>query len=261
MTIRLAHLTDLHFGEAPAALVDSLAEDVRAQAPDAVLVSGDLSLRARGPEFAQAWSFLAGLGVPVLAVPGNHDIPPDNLISRFLHPRRRWLAGMPPDAVQELMLKGISVIGLDTVRRAQWHLDWSAGGVPPSRREALRAVLDSRREARCLVLCHHPMRHPSGMGHRRLPVGAQAVLALLEAQGVEAVLSGHLHVAALLPGPGPLQVITPSALSPRGARPNGWTLLELGMTGIAWRHRAHIDNLWQERDMPAQRFQTAPAGL
>lgn len=261
MTIRLAHLTDLHFGEAPPALVESLAADVRAQQPDAVLVSGDLSLRARAVEFAEAWRFLAGLGGPVLAVPGNHDIPPDNLLSRFLHPRRRWVAGMPGDALRELALPGVSVIGLDSVRRAQCHFDWSAGGVPRARRDALQAVLEARREARCLVLCHHPLRHPPGMAHRRLPAGAEATLQMLRAQGVEAVLSGHLHVTAKLPGPGPLQVITPSALSPRGARPNGWTLVELGEDGTDYHSRIHRDGEWIASDAPAERFQMIRTGL
>ena len=250
MTLVLAHLTDLHFGEAPEALVEAMRADLLAQRPDAVLVSGDLTLRARPLEFAAAWRFLDSLALPVMAVPGNHDIPARNLFGRFHHPRRGWLASMPASAPSELALPGLSVIGLDTVRRAQWHMDWSAGGVSQARRVALGIALQARRETRCIVLCHHPMRHPGGMAHRHLPAGAAATLRMLADLGVEALLSGHLHVAALLPGEGPLQVITPSAFSPRGGRPNGWTLVQVGAGATRYRTRNYVGGSWHDAVVP-----------
>jgi len=44
--LRLAHITDLHFGEADPAVAALLAEDIRAAKPDAILNSGDLTRRA-----------------------------------------------------------------------------------------------------------------------------------------------------------------------------------------------------------------------
>lgn len=227
--LRLAHITDLHFGEADPAQAALLAEDIRATAPDAILNSGDLTRAARPEEFAAAWRFMNGLGAPILAVPGNHDIPPRNLWQRFFDPRLRWRGGQPPDAVQELTLAGVSVIGLDTVRRAHWHLDWSAGGVTDRRLAALQQRLRARREARCLLLCHHPMRHPAALAWRRLPGQAAEVLALLREEKVEAILSGHLHLAQVLRGAAgdPIQVITPSGLSARGSGRMGWSLITL----------------------------------
>lgn len=227
--LRLAHITDLHFGEADAEVAALLAEDIRAARPDAILNSGDLTRRAETREFALAWEFMNGLGAPILAVPGNHDIPPRDLWQRFLNPRRRWRSGLPIGAVQEMTLPGVSIIGLDTVRRAHWHLDWSAGGVSHGRRALLRERLRSRTESRCLLLCHHPLRHPAAQAWRRLPVNTTELLTLLQEEGVEAVLSGHLHVSEVLRGAAaePIQVITPSGLSARGSGRRGWSLITL----------------------------------
>ena len=244
--LRLAHLTDLHFGEAMPELAGSLAQDVLDSAPDAILVSGDLTRRAESGEFAAAWRFMASLGAPVLAVPGNHDIPPRNLFQRFFQPRRRWQRGLPVDAVQELALPGLTVIGLDTVRRAHWHLDWSAGGVSASRRADLRARLRQRREPRCLLVCHHPLRHPLALQWRRLPAGADRLLDLLREEGVEAVLSGHLHMAAVLRGMAgePVQLITPSGLSARGSGALGWSLITPTASGLDIHSRHYRDGAW-----------------
>ena len=244
--LRLAHVTDLHFGEADQAQAELLAEDVRAAKPDAILNSGDLTRRAERREFALAWAFMKSLDAPVLAVPGNHDISPSNLIQRFFSPRRRWLGGLPEGAVHELALPGVSVFGLDTVRRAHWHLDWSAGGVSHARMERLRLRLRARAEPRCVLICHHPLRHPASLAWRRLPVNSDALLAMLREEGVEAILSGHLHLPQVLRGAAgdPIQVITPSGLSNRGSGRCGWSLITLLDGRFTIHAREFRDGAW-----------------
>lgn len=244
--LRLAHITDLHFGEADPALADLLAEDVRAAAPDAVLNSGDLTKAAKPAEFNAAWRFMNSLGAPVLAVPGNHDIPPRDLWQRFFDPRLRWRSQLPEGSLPALTLPGVCVIGLDTVRRAHWHLDWSAGGVPRHRMALLRQQLQQRAEPRCLLLCHHPLRHPASLQWRRLPAHTTKLLALLREEGVEAVLSGHLHVPQVLRGAAgdPIQVITPSGLSARGSGLRGWSLITLLDGRFTIHAREFRDGAW-----------------
>jgi 3',5'-cyclic AMP phosphodiesterase CpdA len=246
MTLRLAHLADLHFGEDVPGLAAHLAADIRAQSPDAVLVSGDLTRRARPAELAAAFAFLAGLGPPVLAVPGNHDIPATDLWARLLHPRRPWRAAAP--AATELHLPGLTVLGLDTTSRAQWHLDWSAGAITPRRLATLAQQLATA-PAPVIVLCHHPLQHPAARAGRHTPRGAAAARALLRQAGVRAVLSGHLHHPAALPlgTPWPVNLLAPSALSPRGdGTPNGWLLLELEGAGLRATLRQFVAGGWTE---------------
>jgi len=83
---RVLHLSDLHFGTEPQALLwyDQLAADLReigCDSLDAVVVSGDLSERAASEEFTAAASFLRYLKDDFLlapsqfiVVPGNHDL-------------------------------------------------------------------------------------------------------------------------------------------------------------------------------------------
>lgn len=227
---RVAHLSDLHFGEEAPGQAAALAADIHAQAPDAVVVSGDLTRRARPREFAAAVAFLDTLALPLLVVPGNHDIPRDDLFERFFSPRRRWRAARPAGFADVLELPGLRLIGLDSVSRAQWHLDWAAGAIPEPRRTRLAAALALPSPSVTLVVCHHPLRHPAWASARRAPREAEATIALLRARGVAGVLCGHLHRPGLmrLGADGPCQAVAPSALSPRGpGAANGWNLVTL----------------------------------
>ncbi len=234
MTLRLAHLSDLHFGEADAASVASLAAAVRAASPDALVVSGDLTRRARSAEFAAAAQFLASFGVPVLAVPGNHDIPGSDLWTRFIDPLAPWQRFHGEDSEPELVLGDTVVLGVDTVQRAHWHLDWSAGGLSSRRIGRLAARIAAHPGRRILVVCHHPLRHPAWATDRRPARGGTAAVSLLRDAGAQAILCGHLHRADA-PAEGadlPRQFIAPSALSPRTkGSPNGWNLVTLAQAG------------------------------
>jgi 3',5'-cyclic AMP phosphodiesterase CpdA len=233
--MRIAHLSDLHFGAHRPDLVAPLIADIAAFAPDAVAISGDLTQRAEAGEFAAARAFLATLPVPCLAVPGNHDIP-RNPIERFTDPRGRWLRylGQPTEGVIEL--SGGTVVGLDTVRRMQSHLDWSAGGIPPARLDRLLRRLAAARPPVAIV-AHHPLRHPVWAAERALPHGAAEAIGALQQTGVAAILAGHLHRAAHIPGLPPI-LVEGSSLSHRvRGEPNGWSLVEFGAAGVTVRRR------------------------
>lgn len=249
---RIAHLSDLHFGEAQPALVEALAADVIMATPDAVAVSGDLTRRASRDEFARAFAFLEMLGAPLLVLPGNHDIPQRDLLGRFMHPKRRWQRSRPEDSADELTLDGVRLLGLDTVSRAQWHLDWSAGGIGHERRARLAARLEAARGLDVVVVCHHPLRHGAWATGRRPPREAGATIDLLRDHGVKALLCGHLHQAEMTPlGPdGPWQVIAPSAFSARGVgAPNGWNLVEVGQGGLRVETRELLAGGWRGREL------------
>ncbi len=253
---RVAHLSDLHFGEADPARVAELAADVRAAAPDAVAISGDLTRRALPREFEAAFTFLAGLDAPLLVVPGNHDIPHSALWERFMTPKRRWHAARVTAPAERLDLDHLRLIGLDTVSRAQWHADWSAGAVPQHRLERLAAELAVGGGKPTLVVCHHPLVHAAWARARRRPRGAGDTIALLRREGVTAVLCGHLHraeVTPLFPGGdhgGPWQVMAPSAFSPRGAGAvNGWNLIEWEVGAMRVTTREVTAKGWHARSL------------
>jgi 3',5'-cyclic AMP phosphodiesterase CpdA len=86
---KIVHISDIHFGRVDYATVKPLVRAAVEVAPDLVVVSGDLTQRARASQFRAARAFLDGLPGPQLVVPGNHDVPFYDVVSRFALPAVR----------------------------------------------------------------------------------------------------------------------------------------------------------------------------
>jgi len=77
MTVQIVHIGDLHFGGlADVPVVEALERMLPDLRPDAIVIGGDLSQRARHGEFQRGRAFanLCRETAPVLAIPGNHDV-------------------------------------------------------------------------------------------------------------------------------------------------------------------------------------------
>lgn len=187
--IRLAHISDLHFGSDEegrwAALLDRLA----ALRPDIVAISGDLTQRARSEQFQSARAFLDRLPAPWIAVPGNHDIPLVNLVSRVFSPFSGYRRHISSDLEPVWEDDGVLVIGVNTVdplahqagRFRHASIDRVArlaGAAPPG---TVR-----------IVMLHHPLVHGPLIDKRPMS-NAETALAAMADCGVDIVLSGHLH--------------------------------------------------------------------
>ena len=153
---RLFHISDLHFGlEDPAAL-DWFTDCVRTEQPDAVLITGDLTMRARAHEFAAACDWIETLDVPVTVEVGNHDLPYFNPVARFFHPYRR-IRRIERLVEREIDLPGLAIVPLKTTARAQWRLDWSKGWVTERALSKTLAAIDALPpDTTALVTAHHP---------------------------------------------------------------------------------------------------------
>ena len=86
----LLHVSDLHFGRVPQGMTEALVAVARQIAPDVLVVSGDLTQRARIEEFEQARAFLDQLPYPRIVIPGNHDVPLFNPYGRFVERLSRF---------------------------------------------------------------------------------------------------------------------------------------------------------------------------
>src|SRR5690606_3679902 len=90
MTVVL-HISDPHFGTERPQVVQALERLAHAQAPALVILSGDVTQRARKVEFKQAGAFMDRLAAPArLVIPGNHDIPLFDLFTRMFRPYARY---------------------------------------------------------------------------------------------------------------------------------------------------------------------------
>jgi|SRR5665213_1212496 len=109
--MRIAHLSDLHFGHHDPELAKNLAADVEAQRPSLVVISGDFTQRGTRQEFEQAQGFLQSLVSPVFAVPGNHDVPALNILGRLLSPYRLYETYITPDLEPFVEIDGVAIAG------------------------------------------------------------------------------------------------------------------------------------------------------
>lgn len=237
---RLFHISDLHFGlEDPAAL-GWFRECVHREQPDAVLITGDLTMRARTHEFAAACDWIGALDVPVTVEVGNHDLPYFNPIERFLRPYRR-IRGIEALVERELDLPGVAVVPLKTTARAQWRFDWSKGWVTPKALGKTLAAIDALpRRTTTLVTAHHPLVEAGTRG-RALTRGGERALTALAERGVAAVLTGHVHDAFDLlkeTAAGPIRMIGAGTLSQRiRSTPPSFNELRIDGAAIAVRVR------------------------
>lgn len=189
---RLFHCSDLHFGAEDRAALDWFAGVVAAERPNAVIVTGDLTMRARSREFAAASEWLGGLKVPVSIEVGNHDLPYFDPFARLFRPYRRFQK-VERSIERPLDLPGVSIIPLRTTARAQWRWNWSKGRVGRRRLARALGLLDAAPlEHLTLVAAHHPLIEAATRSTASTRGGPRA-LAALAAAGADAVLTGHVH--------------------------------------------------------------------
>ena len=190
--IRLFHVSDVHFGSEDRTALAWFDALVRDEMPDAVIMTGDLTMRARSREFAAAAKWLESLGRPVTVEVGNHDLPYFNLFARFFTPYRRYLA-LERMIERPLDIRGVSVVPLRTTARFQWRLNWSKGHVSTRELQKALALVEAVPAGGVVLLaCHHPLIEGGTLANARTRGGRRALAALATA-GVDAVLSGHVH--------------------------------------------------------------------
>ena len=191
---RIFHLSDIHFGLENNRALDWVKQEIEERKPDAVAITGDLTMRARQREFDAATHWINSLTAPVTVEVGNHDMPYFNPIERFFNPYKRF-RGMEEKVEKELDLGSLAIVPLKTAVRAQPRLNWSKGWVTNAALEKCLAAIDALPEGtRALVAVHHPLREVGTQGTALTKNGDKALRELAR-RPVQAVLSGHVHDA------------------------------------------------------------------
>ena len=238
---RLVHLSDLHFGFDRTALIEPLLDRVNRAGADLVVVTGDLTHRARSAQFAQAAAFLRRIEVPLIAVPGNHDIPLYKLADRMMKPYRRYRRIIAQNMEPVGHVGQVRVQGINSVD----PMAWQRGVISAAQMRRVVEGIDP--DCVNIVALHHPMQQRPEVD-KQLMRGAREAMALFELQGVQVVLSGHLHIwsaGAFLPpeGRSVLQIQGGTALCARlDDRQNEFAVLDFqGPDLLIERHIAPMD--------------------
>ena len=193
--IKLLHVSDLHFG--PPYLEDVGEAALRIAMvlnPDAVIISGDLTQRAKREQFVAAKEFMTRLPkVPQLVIPGNHDVPLYRVYERLFNPLGLYQEIISPDLNPVLKIRGVVIAGLDSTaphsaisngRIHKWQLD-----------ACTQTFLDAPvNSARIVVAHHHFAPAPDYLKDSIMPKAKRAIERFADLN-VDMILGGHLHRA------------------------------------------------------------------
>jgi 3',5'-cyclic AMP phosphodiesterase CpdA len=224
------------------AVLDAIAADVAAHAPDHVVITGDVINFATPEEFAAARTWLEGLGDPatVTVSPGNHDALSAAGAPRGFGPWKPWL-GDDGDGFPYLRVRGpVALVNLSSAIPTALHL--AQGTLGAAQIERARALLRETGERGLyrVVLLHHPVAQGVVAGRKEL-TDAQALRAMLADAGAELILHGHAHEALMTrtAGPsGPIPILAvPAASTPFGGKgqPARWNEIAIERDGAAFR--------------------------
>lgn len=227
----MLQISDPHYGTEQAPVVEALACLAQQQRPDLLVLSGDISQRARTAQFSAARAFVDRLGTPALAIPGNHDIPLFDLRARLLHPYAAYRTAFGDELEPVHSSAELLVLGVNTTR---WHRhingEISAAQIERVSSRLLRAESAQLR----VVVVHHPVAVARAEDRHNLLRGHAAALRSWAAAGGDLVLSGHIHLPCVLPLPHlarpmwSVQAGTAVSWRTRDGRPNSVNLLHWG---------------------------------
>jgi 3',5'-cyclic AMP phosphodiesterase CpdA len=238
----LVHLSDLHFGRIDPAILMPLVKMIGEVKPDLVAVSGDLTQRARIEEYAAAKEFLGAIPFPQIVVPGNHDVPLYNLVSRFARSLDRYKRYITPDLQPVFADSEIVVAGVNTARA----LTWKDGRINRRQLEQLRATLQAvPPNVTKIVVTHHPFDLPAGASGRVVGRSWLAMKTLAECR-VDLLLAGHFHIADTgqtakrykMPGYSAIIVSSGTSTSTRGrGQPNSLNVIQIDRPNLTIERR------------------------
>jgi 3',5'-cyclic AMP phosphodiesterase CpdA len=197
MTVVL-QISDTHFGTEQPPVVEALVQLAAQQRPDVVVLSGDITQRARLAQFRAAKAFVDRLGAPVLAVPGNHDIPLFDAWTRLRRPYARYAAAFSGDLEPLHRSPDLLVVCVNTTRA--WR--HKHGEISRSQVDRVSRLLQDAGPAQLrLVVVHQPVAVTLAKDVPNLLRGHAAALQRWAAAGADLVMGGHIHLPYVMPLP------------------------------------------------------------
>jgi 3',5'-cyclic AMP phosphodiesterase CpdA len=224
----LLQVSDTHFGTEQPPVVEALLDLARQIAPQVVVLSGDITQRARRAQFAAARSFVDRLATTkVLAIPGNHDIPLFNLFARVFHPYANYERAFGSVLDSHWSSASMLVICVNTTRPSR-HKDGeiSAGQIAHVSQHLRAATPQQLR----IVVTHQPVHVIQERDVENLLHGHQAAVRAWSRAGADIIMGGHIH----------LPYVRQLADADRTLARRVWAV-QAG-TAVSWRVRSRFPN-------------------
>ena len=232
--MRLVHLSDTHFGTEIDTVVRAVVQTINELKPDIVILSGDITQRARPSQFQSALDFLSQINAAKkITIPGNHDIPLYS-VTRFFWPYRNYCQAFG-DREQIFNYRNITLIGLDATSPYR-HTD---GKLVARHNDYLQTpqVIGAHEKQIRIVICHQPLATAWEKDASEVLINSAKTAMSLSDAKIDLFLSGHVHV--------PLAVTTATAF------PELKHHFILGGAGTAtsWRTRPKVPNSFNVIDL------------
>jgi 3',5'-cyclic AMP phosphodiesterase CpdA len=247
VTVQLLHLADPHFGGlAVMQHIEALEQMIPDLRPDAIVVAGDVSQRARHGELQRARALVSLLArtAPVYVMPGNHDV---QWWRRPLIPfakeavYRKYVQYFGADLAPTLTIPGAVIAGVLTAHGLAWgSLTWNLRDLTVKGHLRKREIGRVQQlfaaappdQARVLVVHHNVLR---GDLSRRMGLARwrRAQRRIVES-GAEVVLCGHDHQegAELLGGRVVVSTASTLCRRVRGERPASFNFVTIEPTAV-----------------------------
>lgn len=193
------HMSDPHFGTEVPEVVQALGRLGDHLKPDLIVLSGDITQRARAVQFAAARAFMDTFDAPKLVLPGNHDIPLFNLWARWQRPYAGYSAAFGDELEPVFSSPGLLVLGVNTTR-AHRHKNGEVSAAQIDR--TAHRLAQAKPEQLRVVVVHQPIEVARERdAHDRL-IGHAAAQSAWAAAGADVVMGGHIHLPYVMPLPG-----------------------------------------------------------
>lgn len=231
---RIVHISDTHFGTEEVRVCTALRNDLLRLAPDLVVLTGDITQRARHAQFRAARAFLDSLApIPLLALPGNHDLPLFDLLTRFTQPYRYYKRYICPTLAPVWQGREVAVLGVNSTR----VLRHKHGALPAGMVREVARHLAGLSQPFKVVALHHPLAVIEPSDWRNRARAAEQALSTWIDAGADLFLGGHIHLPyCILAGHESqraviLQAGTAVSTRRRGGQSNSFNLIRFETNG------------------------------
>ena len=184
-------VSDPHFGTEQPAVVAALLDLAARERPDVLVVSGDITQRARRRQFQAARAFIERIAAPrTLTIPGNHDIPLFNVFARAFAPYGGYERVFGRELEPGFDSPDLLVTCVNTTRPRR-HKD---GEVSPAQVEQVVTRLRGAGPSQLrVVVVHQPVMAARTDDERNLLHGRDGAVRAWVAAGADLVMGGHIH--------------------------------------------------------------------
>ncbi|MEO7773548.1 MAG: metallophosphoesterase [Steroidobacteraceae bacterium] len=235
----VAQISDTHFGTVEPEVRAGLLADLARDPPQVIILTGDVTQRARESQFAEAREFLTELpGSSIrLALPGNHDIALFDIVSRAFTPYRLFQRYVSAELEPVFEHARLSLTCVDATRR--WR--HTNGTLARAQIERVATRLQGTRADFRIVATHQPLVARVASDVKNVARGAAPALERWIGAGADLFIGGHIHLPYCLPvamqdnsrGSVVLQSGTSLSTRIRSGIPNSYNRIELIGSGDA----------------------------